>query len=489
MASQSLTRVLALKARAEKFRKEQELEQAVAAAESFDVRSLLFDRQKEVLDRLIGRQFHGICCPRRSGKTNFIIALLFETALKTGRDVVYVGLTRKSAKKTVWAPPKGLGIEKIGRSLGGQANLQELSITLPNGAHVYVEGILDDRVKERFRGQSYALVVLDECQSIAPDLIEPFVDDVLEPTIADNDGTLILSGTPSEFCSGLFWEVVGAREHDEKYCVHTWSWEDNPYVVEKVRAMAEKRREKYGDDDPTYLREYRGKWVPDRNSLCLPNFSAKNEMDVQLWPPKSQVWYSTIGVDIGGGGDGDPAVVARSTVFKDDPKVYLQTRTVDKPGGGLTDTEILEVVRQMSEGWNVCAASIDSSIAIGPAPGRNFPIDPAAKREKEQQLRRMDDDLFREVLVVAKGDAFCDEARTVFWDKKKLEQHKKVPTSAVPNDHLDAGQYSYLRLVNLQVLPPIPETLDERMRREAMEAASGRGGPRDWKTAVLGRAS
>lgn len=482
----SLGQVAALQAQAERFRKVRALRDGHKRAAQFCVDSLLFEKQREILAKIRTGRFHGMCCPRRAGKTNLVVALLFDFALRTGLDVVYVGLTRKSAKKTVWEPPKGLGIVKLAQQLGAKVDRQELSVTFPNGAHVYVEGILDDRVKERFRGQSYALVVLDECQSISPELIGPFVEAVLEPTIADNGGTLILSGTPAEFCSGLFWEVVGAKEV-EKYQAHWWSWEDNPFTRDQVRVEAESRRAQYGDGDTVYLREYCGLWVPDATSLCLPNFSEANEYTPDQLPPREMLWYSCIGIDVGSGGDNDPAAVVTWSVFKGDPHVWLtcEKKLVDGKGK-LTDSDILaEVARQSQEWGPVAAASIDNVIAIAPAPGRDFPIDPAEKKEKAQQIRRMDDDCKRDggIIKVPKGGLAATEFRTVFWDKKKLEkQGKKVPTNAVPNDIFDGAQYGYLRIVNLQSLPPPPKTAQEKAIEWARQGMTPPKPGSDWKS-------
>lgn len=497
MASQSLIRVLALKARAERLQKERQREEGVRSSQAFNVRSLLFQRQIEVLDLVSKSRFHGICGTRRSGKTNFLIALLFEFALTRGLDVIYVGLTKKAAKRIIWEPPQGLGMKLVARMLGCDVNEADLSIRCPNGAHIYVEGLKDDSLKERFRGPSNGLVVIDECQSLSGPLLGQTVGAIIEPAIGGCKGTVVLAGTPGEFCNGLFWEVVGEKVHP-KYIDHFMHWSDNPYTREGVAAEAEARRQAYGDDDPTYLREYCGKWVPDKSSLCFPNFTSANEYLPDEMPSIDRLWYSGIGIDVGSGGDNDPATIIRGDVFFDDPRVFLSELTLRDAVGKLTDSDILEGVRIMSESRNIVAAVIDNVIGIGPAPGRNFPIKPAKKLEKAQQMRRIDDDFKRDctlpdgrkskILLVPKGSQLSLEARTMFWDKKQLEKHKKVPTSAVPNDHWDGGQYMYTELCNLQVFPERPETLDERMRREALEAARG-GNVRDWKSAMLNRAS
>lgn len=483
-SNSGIGRILTLQARVAKMQRLRERVEGEKAAMVFKAEDVLFEKQVEILERVRKNRFNGVCCTRRAGKTNLIVAMLFDYALRTGGDVVYVGLTTEAAAETVWEPTKGIGIERLALDLGGRLNKSKHTVTLPNGAHIYVRGVLDDRVKERFRGKSYALVALDECQSIRPDILGPFVEAVLEPTVADNGGTIVLSGTPAEFCNGLFWDVVGAQTV-EKYATHWWSWEDNPHVRDKVRDEAESRRSQYGDGDALYLREYCGKWVPDANSLCWPNFSDANEYTPDMLPPRERLWYSCQGIDIGGGGDGDPAAVVTWSIYRGNPRVWLTAeKELSDDAGKLTDTDILaEVDRQAREWGPVAAACVDSVIKFGPAPGRDYPIEPADKREKAQQIRRMDDDMKRDggIIMVPKGGPTATQFRTVFWDKKALAKGKKVPTSAVKNDLTDAGQYGYIKIVNLQSVPPPPLTVQERMVAEARTRMDPKRQPRDWK--------
>jgi hypothetical protein len=104
--------------------------------------------------------------------------------------------------------------------------------------------------------------------------------------------------------------------------------------------------------------------------------------------------------------------------------------------------------------------------------------------EKAKQIAQIDDEFFRMTLLVPEGTELVTELATVFWDPKARASHKKVPTSAVPNDHFDAFQYAHHRLINMQRLPPPAPTMQETIL--ARERLAAKRASKGWRHQLMG---
>ena len=127
----------------------------------------------------------------------------------------------------------------------------------PNGSSLWLSGCDDRSEIDKFRGQPFKRALIDEAQKYGPWLRE-LITESIDPGLADLQGTLALSGTPSPTPIGYFYEVTtgGVKGYAP---AHHWTVLDNPYMPH-ARAYLEEQRELNGwtEDSPTYRREWLG---------------------------------------------------------------------------------------------------------------------------------------------------------------------------------------------------------------------------------------
>lgn len=296
-------------------------------------------------------------CTRRAGKSTATAGILIDAAQSEAFvTCIYIGLTRRSAKKVMWKE-----LLKLDRkySLGMRFNKTELTATLRNGSTIVVCGATDDRDIDRLRGEPFLVCVIDEAGAFPEDVIEVLIHEVLSPATLDFDGTIIMIGTPTAACAGLFFrattgapdkngrptpaydattkEVMGAPGREpglakkvqegqtraKGWSVHKWTVHENPYVprpggrFKTAAAWLAWMREEEGLDEgsPAYRREYCGEWVRDETSLVYPEIREASAIardargialqelplfDATLGPKRGRFdWRFGVGVDLG----------------------------------------------------------------------------------------------------------------------------------------------------------------------------------------------
>jgi hypothetical protein len=239
---------------------------------------------------------------RRSGKTFAGAAYMILTALSSpSTPVLYIGLTRETAKEAVWGTLITI-LDEL--NIPHEARPSALRIKFPNGSFIRLFGADTTNAKDRLRGQKFKLVIIDEVGFYSSmDTIIP----VVIPMLADYAGTLAMTSSPGVLLSGYFYESdVG--DNRSSWSQHNWNMGDNKYFQvpandpSKYVNRAEEEldticKTMYGGNrlHPAFVREYLGQWVRDNTALVYP-FTDLNLIDKPYDILKPQ--YG-IGVDIG----------------------------------------------------------------------------------------------------------------------------------------------------------------------------------------------
>jgi phage terminase large subunit-like protein len=175
-------------------------------------------------------RFKVIVAGRRCGKSRLSAVSLLIEGLKCpkGSAVMYVAPTQGQARQIIWDLLMDLGREVIQSS-----HVNNMDITLINGAKIYVRG--SDR-PDTLRGVSLTYLVLDEVADIKDETWEK----VLRAALSDKKGAALFIGTPKG--RNWFYDMyqLGNSGTDEEWKSWHFTTKDNPLIDPKEIDNAKK---------------------------------------------------------------------------------------------------------------------------------------------------------------------------------------------------------------------------------------------------------
>ena len=193
-----------------------------------DLNFQLLPWQQEVFKS--SARFKVVAAGRRCGKSRLAATTLLIEGLRCpqGSAVLYVSPTMGQSRQIVWDLLLDLGREVIQSS-----HVNNLDITLINGARIYVRGA--DR-PDTLRGVSLTYAVLDEVADIKPEAWEQ----VIRASLSDKRGRALFIGTPK----GRNWFhdtfKLGESGEDEDWKSWHFTTADNPLIDPKEIESAKK---------------------------------------------------------------------------------------------------------------------------------------------------------------------------------------------------------------------------------------------------------
>jgi hypothetical protein len=175
-------------------------------------------------------RFKVVAAGRRCGKSRMAAVTLLIEGLKCpqGSAVLYVSPTMGQSRQIIWDLLLDLGREVIQNS-----HVNNLDITLINGARIYVRGA--DR-PDTLRGVSLTYAVLDEVADIKPEAWEQ----VIRASLSDKRGRALFIGTPKG--RNWFYDTfkLGESEDDPDWKSWHFTTADNPLIDQKEIESAKK---------------------------------------------------------------------------------------------------------------------------------------------------------------------------------------------------------------------------------------------------------
>lgn len=424
------------------------------------VRGELFKQQLDLWDDPAREK--AALCTRRAGKTSAWVRIATCTALLHPRTITRIwAISRLRCKDLIWNELLLL-IARHRIELDGKPNETELRVTFKNGSEIRLVGADKDKEAQKKRGDKTILEIVIEAQMYGP-FLKSLVEDVIGPCLFDLNGTMYLEGTPGMICGGYWFDVTGQEDVQNRWLskgtvkdgsrvgagwsCHRWSLLDNPHLPDaraKLTEIIKKRN--WTHDDPTYVREYLGKWVNDFNALYY-NFDPVRNVygyDIQPWGPG---WTHTLGWDLGS--KDDMALVAWGYHPKL-PKLY-EAFSWKKPGASMD--EVMDQIGGLeSRGFNITQMFADTG-----GGGRMYveevmkryprSFQPAKKTEKYEHVLLMNGDLRGGFVQLAPGSVYAQEMAALPkkqpWPDPDDPQAPPSEDPRFPNHCCDAGLYSY----------------------------------------------
>ncbi len=414
-------------------------------------------------------------CPRRAGKSTSAVTYMLDVALrKPDAQVLYITLTRGTAKRIAWAEMKKMNrhFELVDPQKGFHET--DLIMKFENQSQIQLIGCETTADVEKVRGGQYDLVVVDECASMGEALFMALIDDAVTPALSDRKGTLLIIGTPGRVLSGPFYACTGPtafqiQEHpkmkDVQYAVsrpyqdrskdewdeviyswsfHRWMTKDNianPGIWEDQQNI--KLRNGWQDDHPQWRREYLGQWVADDSGFVYrynperndwePDPEAENEWGL----PNDHEWRFIIGVDLGVDDDTAVEVAAWSETHPD---------FFHMPGGwsspNMDVADVAAKIAEFSERYNPDVIIADrgglGKMIVNTLNNQyGLPVEAAEKSEKRDHIELLNSDLMHGRCRIYKGSRLATQMATLCWDEK----NPKIEDRDTPNHAADAFCY------------------------------------------------
>lgn len=175
-------------------------------------------------------RFKVVVAGRRCGKSRLSVVNLLVEGLRCpkGSAVMYVAPTQGQARQIIWD-----ALMDLGRDVITSSHVNNMDITLINGAKIYVRG--SDR-PDTLRGVSLTYLVLDEVADIKQETWEK----VLRAALSDKKGRALFIGTPKG--RNWFYDMYnqGLDGSDEEWKSWHFTTKDNPLIDPKEIEGAKK---------------------------------------------------------------------------------------------------------------------------------------------------------------------------------------------------------------------------------------------------------
>ena len=417
------------------------------------IREGLFDRQICFIEDPSKRKTAK--CGRRAGKSHgAAAAYLIEEALKYPESLcVYIALSRKAARRILWPI-----LKKFNRQykIGASTNELELEMTFPNGSQIWLTGATDSSDIDKLRGNAYRIVIIDECASFGS-FFHSLIEDVVEPALADYDGTLCLIGTPGAACAGFFYDATTGRMPG--WSNHEWTILDNPkfprwagkknwrrLAEQWLRGMREVKA--WPESYPTFQREWLAQWIHDETWLVYRYAPDRNTYESI---PIGKDWIRVLGVDLG---LDDASAFVVLAYLPTDRTVYLID---DFSKSGMSIDEIAGKIKFFQQKYHCLrivmdTAGLGKSIAFEIRKRYSLAIEPAEKKEKLAYIELLNSDLLLGRFKVHGDSEWASEATILQWDEDRKKEDVRFK-----NHVTDAALYAWRECQHFASREPVKD--------------------------------
>lgn len=459
-----------------------------------DARELALERAGNILSACFPAQqamvldphpYKALRTPRRGGKsyTGAAAATVLQLT-KPGANVLILGLSHDSVKKSFWGTLKNIW---AANGLKPHTNETTLTWTWEDGGRGHLAGAETIERMERLRGWEMDLAIVDEAKSFTPENLEYLVHDVLKPALMSRNGQLWAIGTPGSILDGPFFYATSPGIADDAgrvyssefspdgcktfWSFHTWTLEENtgPGVdddgvpLQWKRAILDKDLAGWEDDHPTWRREYLGEWVQDDSALVYAYLALRQSGKVQWTPDHTSPgthglpegdWQLLLGIDYGFENPTAFVVCAASQKLREIREVHSERHQ------HLVLSELARKWRDLEARFGGFVMVVVDGGAQGKMLTETLASDyglhgtPAEKQEKATYIEAMNSDFHSGRVKLIPDSELANEMSALEWDlsldtKANLARRGKLrenPHQA--NDLCDAFIYCWRKSVH-----------------------------------------
>lgn len=406
----------------------------------FDWKSIAFDKQITAIEDT--HRLKAFFTTRRGAKSYTDGIYMIKEAMETPNcNVLYLGLTRLSAKGIIWKDVLKHIAERC--KLEIRFNETELYAVLPNGSMVYVAGVdVDENERKKLFGRKYRLVVIDEAALFGIDLRD-LVYVVIRPALADLRGSLVLSGMSSDITRGLFYDITTGKEAG--WSLHRWSAHDNPHVAKQWQEELDfiAKFQPHLLDTARFRQAYLNEWVVDEQKLVYRFHESRNLCTGTPQHLSPTGWTYVLSIDLGW--EDDNAFILSG--FHENDKCLYVFKAYSQPK--MTFDQVATKVQEfMADSMAPSKIVIDGANKQGVESMRqrySIPFEYADKTGKADFIELMNADLVQgKIKINHLLTELADELKSLIWKTDGdtiLLPRKEDPR--LPNHKADALLYGW----------------------------------------------
>jgi hypothetical protein len=389
-------------------------------------------------------RFRAVLACRRTGKSYWAGSELVYKAITTPMSqCLYVTLTKGSGRGILWS-----FLKQMNQQLGLDAHFHNTNLTAvyPGGGQIDILGAENRGEIDKIRGRGYDLVIIDECKSFPPSVLEELMEEVIGPALIDRQGRFVLIGTPGAILSGPFYEITdkfigqtsrlwakrAVHKGKFKWSVHKWGLKEAALDIVYPEAMAMKESNDWPDDHPVWQREYLGKWVASDDALVYKyekygdgrnTWTKDPNSDNAFGLPSGHKWRFLLGLDLGFEDDFALEVAAYSDTH---PNLY---QVYDFKANHLILPEIAREIEVAIGIFGEFEIMIGDQGGLGKtllatlAEQYGLSVIPAEKREKLDHIELLNSDLVSGRCKILEDSLLAEEMRVLQFDSTGVREH------------------------------------------------------------------
>lgn len=362
---------------------------------------------------------------RRAGKSYAAAAWLLGG--KTGQVSAYCARTLKSAKAIMLGIFAELNL-KYDLKLVIRASTG--TIIEPNGHIIQFYGLHDVSQADLLRGQKFRRVFIDEGGAFHDDLLKYCIESVIQPTLIDLKGSMIIGGTPGPIPKGYFYNITGnpgcSKPHEGRWPTWHWTFRDNPFIDAEALLEEVLTVNGWTVGHATFMREFLGIWCEDAEAIIYRYKTLFDSNGRPVWRQPPKTGRTVLVMDFG--------VVDRTAFsvwrqgYDSRPHIYCVDAYAKS---NLELPEIAAIAHQLREKWAVNKIISDEG-ALGKGYANNLrsqyklPVEPADKRNKRARIDGIRGRLAAETLHLCEGAApLYDEWLSLCWNDVRDDHHPR----------------------------------------------------------------
>jgi hypothetical protein len=424
------------------------------------------------------KRFRAWMAGRRAGKS--YAAAVWLLGGQKGQFSAYCSRTLKSAKAIM------LGVfAELNAKFSLRLDIRASTGTIiePSGHVIQLYGLRDQTQADLIRGQKFRRVFVDEGGAYTDELLKYCLEAVLQPTLLDLQGDMIVAGTPGPIPRGYFFDITGnpglEAPFPGRWPTHHWTFRDNPHMPREAVLEEALTVNGWTETSPTFLREYGAIWCEDADALVYrykPDLVQPDGV-TPLWSVCNEPGKTVLAIDFGSGEkrrDATTWTVLRQPYNTQTHVFALHALARDE----IELEEVAAITRQLRERFSVNKIVADEG-ALGKALAKalrsqyKLPIEAAVKQDKKGRILACRGRLAAQTFhICEEAKPLWDEWRTLCWNEARDDHHERQP-----DDISDGNLYGLEEFSGWQAeaTPPKVVSLDEELRRKAMQRASQRG--------------